>query len=132
MSELYDCMGEIGTIYFDLDGNPVERTPHTHPYSYEEFVVFKSQDFDRKDSVVYHDRMLQWDWDAFTAAARDVWPDTPKSQMFSGKEPRDIEKFLSLYFKKNVKLTAVLQGCDISNGFPYWVFFYRKKEEVEK
>ena len=56
----YDEMGCCGFYYFDLDGNPIERTPQTHPYSYEEFVVFKSQDFKTDDIAVYHDRMLQW------------------------------------------------------------------------
>lgn len=123
----YDEMGCCVSHYFDLDGGPVERTPQTHPYSYEEFVVFKSPDFKEDDIAVYHDRMLQWDWGAFSKSVRTVWPDTPHSQMFGGKTPKDIERFLGLYFGKRVKLTAVLQGCNVSNGFPYWVFFYREK-----
>ena len=123
----YDEMGCCGFYYFDLDGTPIERTPQTHPYSYEEFVVFKSQDFKTDDIAVYHDRMLQWNCDAFSKSVRTVWPDTPESQMFGEKTPKDIERFLNLYFGKKIKLTAVLQGCNVSNGFPYWVFFYREK-----
>ncbi len=37
----------------------------------------------------------------------------------------EINKFLNLYFGKEVQLTAVLQGCNIGNGFPYWIFAYK-------
>lgn len=117
-----------GTMYLSLSGKPVKRTPWTHPYSYDEFVLFKSERFDPMDCMVYHDRMLQWDGDAFSRAAREVWPDKPHGQMFSGKEPGDINRFLNLYFGKEVELTAVLQGCNVGNGFPYWVFAYKELE----
>lgn len=46
--------------YIGLDGNPIERTPQTNPYRYDEFVLFKSENYDKMDSWVYSDRMLQW------------------------------------------------------------------------
>lgn len=116
-------------LYLDLDGKPIERTPETHPYSYQEFVVHKSQSFKKTDNMVYHDRLLQWNRKAFSDAVREVWPEMPESQMFYGKKPEDIERFLSLYFGEEVNLTAVLQGCNVGNGFPYWVFAYTEKEE---
>ncbi len=127
MDEFYDgYICDDDTLYLDLNGKPVKRTPWTHPYSYDEFVLYKSEDFDPMDSMVYHDRMLQWDRDTFGKAVSKVWPEAPGSQMFSGKSPVDINKFLNLYFGKEVKLTAVLQGCNLSNGFPYWVFAYKE------
>lgn len=132
MEELYDCCGvNVGPLYLDLSDNPIKRTPRTHPYSYDDFVLYKSEDFDPMDSMVYHDRMLQWDREAFGKAASEVWPKDPGSQMFSGKKPEDINRFLSLYFGKEVKLTAVLQGCNAGNGFPYWIFAYKEQDHEE-
>lgn len=121
----YDADGYGSVMYLGLSGKPVKRTPQTHPYSYDEFVVFKSKRFDPMDCMVYHDRMLQWNRAAFSKAVREVWPDKPHGQMFNGRKPEDINKFLNLYFGKEVELTAVLQGCNIGNGFPYWVFAYK-------
>lgn len=130
MNESYygDCWGEDGPLYLNLNGRPVERTPMTHPYSYDEFVIFKSKRFEKTDCMVYHDRMMQWSGSAFSKAVREVWPDKPHSQMFSGKKPEDINRFLNLYFGKEVELTAVLQGCNVGNGFPYWIFAYKELE----
>lgn len=122
----YDVDGYYGEMYLDLSGRPVERTPQSHPYSYSEYVLYKSEKFEQKDHMVYHDRMLQWDSVAFSKAVREVWPDKPHSQMFSGKKPSDINRFLNLYFGKEVVLTAVLQGCNVGDGFPYWVFAYKE------
>lgn len=111
-------------VYLDLDGRPVKRTPRSHPYSYDDFVIYKSCDFKETDCMVYHDRMLQWDRKAFSDAAHEVWPEATGSQMFYGKTPMDINRFLNLYFGKEVKLTAVLRGCNVGNGYPYWIFAY--------
>lgn len=113
------------SLYFGLDGEPVRRTPHTHPYSYDDFVVYKSDDFDAACSHwAYSDRLLGWDYGKFNSAAMEVWHN--QAQMFSGRAPEDINRFLNLYFGKEVKLTAVLQGCNASNGYPYWVFGYEE------
>ncbi len=129
MDEYNDYWGcDAGSLYLDFNGRPVKRTPRTHPYSYNEFVLYKSEDFDQMDSMVYHDRMLQWDRETFGKATSAVWPKAPGSQMFSGKSPADINRFLCLYFGKEIKLTAVLQGCNAGNGFPHWVFAYKELE----
>lgn len=124
-----DYFGESVSMYCDLEGRPVERTPRSHPYSYGEFVLYKSERFDPMDCMVYHDRMLQWDRAAFSKSVREVWPDRPQAQIFSGKKPEDIGRFLCLYFGKQVELTAVLQGCNAGNGCPYWVFAYKEVEQ---
>lgn len=112
--------------YVGLDGKPVKCTPWTDPYSYDEFVLFKADDFNAMDSWVYSDRMLQWNRKEFEDAVHEVWPKKTGSQMFYNRKPEDITRFLSLYFGKEVKLTAVLQGCNVSNGYPYWIFAYRE------
>lgn len=42
-------------------------------------------------------------------------------------EKAHIEHFLSVYFGKSVKLTAVVQCCNQASGFPYWCFFYQER-----
>lgn len=113
--------------YVDLQGNPVERTPETHPYSYDAYVTYKSEEFQTTDHWVYHDRMMQWDWGKYHAAAETVWPVKTCPHYFDGKNAKDIEKFLSIYFDKKVKLTAIMKGCNVSNGYPYWIFVYREE-----
>lgn len=133
MNESYyeDYWGGGSPLYLDLNGRPVKRTPASHPYSYDEFVIFKSERFEKTDCMVYHDRMMQWSGSAFSKAVREVWPDKPHSQMFDGKKPADINRFLNLYFGKEVELTAVLQGCNVSSGYPYWIFAYKEMEATE-
>lgn len=116
---------QIRYKYIGLDGNPIKRTPQTDPYGYDEFVLFKSENYDEMDNWIYSDRMLQWDRKAFESAVHKVWPTRSGSQMFYDKKPEDLNKFLNLYFDKDVMLTAVVQGCNISNGYPYWIFAYR-------
>lgn len=113
-------------IFEDLDGNPIERTPYSHPYSYDAYVLYKSPDYDKTDRWVYSDRMRQWDRDKLQDAMRTVWPDQAGSQSFSGKNPADINRFLNLYFGKEVRLTAIMEGCNVSSGYPYWIFVYRE------
>ena len=47
--------------------------------------------------------------------------------MFYGDKPKDIERFLALYWKKNIRLTGVMRGANCSSGYPYWVFQYREE-----
>ena len=113
--------------FCNIDGVPVERTPYSHPYSYDEYVIYKDESYDKTDDWVYSDRLLQWNRTIFVNAVKAVWPGKSSSQMFYDKKPEDLNKFLSLYFGKKVKLTAVMQGCNISSGYPYWIFAYKEE-----
>lgn len=115
-------------VLYDIDGNVVERTPYTHPYSYEEYVVWKSDDF-QKDfhySAVYSDRLWQWDDVKYNRCREEVFGDC--SQSWDGKKPCDIEKFLSIYFQTVVKLQAIVKGCNAAYGSPYWAFLYEEEQ----
>lgn len=46
-----------------------------------------------------------------------------RGQYFNNRKPEEIEKFLSQYLTNRIKLTAIMEGCNVSNGFPYWIFF---------
>jgi hypothetical protein len=108
--------------YRDLDGTPVERTKDTHRYSYDAYVVWQ-KDYDKgKGDTVYSDRLLQWDYTKFGVCAQQVWGN--QGQYFNDRKPEDIQKFLSLYFGTEIKLTVIMEGCNVSNGYPYWVFYF--------
>lgn len=115
-----------GRVCIGADGKPIKRTPDKYPYSYDPFVVWKSRNFSPADSYVYSDRMMQQNHEKFADACKKVWKNT--GQMFYSREPEDIEKFLSIYFDREVELTMVMEGCNVSNGYPYWIFIL--KDEV--
>lgn len=108
-----------------LDGKPVERTRWDYPYSYSEFVLYKTERYEPTDSSAYSDRLWEWNPTKFQRAVAKVWPRQPKSQMFNDKKFKDLQQFLRHYLEEQVELTAVVQGCNVGNGYPYWVFFYK-------
>ena len=112
--------------YMDLQGNPIKRTPTSHPYNYDEYVIWKDANFNVDIcDVVYSDRLYQWDSQKYNMCSQEVFQN--QGQYFSKREPNKIEKFLSLYFGKSIKLKAITQGCNQATGYPYWVFFYEYK-----
>ena len=118
--------------FVDLNGEPIKKTPFSHPYNYDEYVCWKDRNFNReKCDAVYSDRLFQWDYEKYNKCCQEVFKN--EGQYFDKREPKEIEKFLSMYFGKKIKLTAVVQGCNQATGYPYWVFFYEenyKEREV--
>lgn len=110
----------------NIDGKPVERDIYSHPYSYDPFVIWKGN-YDPSDSAVYSDRLMQWDFARFNKCAQAVLGD--ERQMFSNCSPNSVERFLSLYFDKNIKLTGIQQGCNVSTGYSYWIFHYKTADK---
>ena len=122
-----DKMGYRDYRFVDLNGNPVKRTPWMYPYNYDDYVIWKHEDFKEGWKAVYSDRMMSWDFDKFNRCCQEVFGD--RGQFFDNldeRTPKDIEKFLCMYFEKEIKLTAIVQGCNQSNGNPLWVFIYEE------
>lgn len=113
--------------YFDLDGNPIERNPEKYPYSYEPYVQWIG-DFKREKSTsVYSDRLMQWDYEKYKRCCMETWG--KETSYFRNGNPKYVEKFLSLYFGKKIILTAIMEGCNYYNGYPYWLLFYEENIE---
>lgn len=91
------------------------------PYSYEEFYLHNTR---RKyNAVDYSDRLVEWDYDKYNKCCQEVWGD--QGQWFDSRRPEEIEKFLQLYHNEpKIKLAAIIEGCNVSSGYPYWVFRY--------
>lgn len=112
------------TKFVGLDGKPISCTPQTHPYSFDPYVIYKDNKWSINDEAVYSDRMMQWDYNKFNDCAKEVWND--HRQLFDSASPEELEKFLQLYFGSGfIELTAILKGCNQSNGYPYWIFYYK-------
>lgn len=113
----------IFTGYIDEHGNPITKTKHTHPYSYDGFVQWRGGSNDEANGTVYSDRMSQWDYEKNDALKKKHFGNV--SDYFSGRQPKDIEAYLSDYFGKPVKLILVMEYCNVSNGYPVWRFDYK-------
>ena len=127
-----------GIIYFsafqDENGNNVERTKFTHPYSYDGFVTWrgvssKKQDKIRKDTV-YSDRLYQWDWEKYNKLCKKYFGDV--GQYFSNRNPKKIEAMLQEYCKEpKLNLTLIMEYCNQSSGYPVWRFDFEVPKEVK-
>lgn len=111
----------FGCQYVDWEGNPVERTPDEYRYSYDPYVIEK-----RKDDFqhcIYSDRLLQWDFAKHDRLCEKHFGN--KGQLWNNRSFDKIEAFLRDWHENpNLRLVGVMEGCNVSNGFPYWVFMY--------
>lgn len=104
-----------------------ENEAKNSPFYNNSYTVYKSYDYLKDDTVVYSDRLHQWDSDKYKKAASEVF-DGYQGQYFDNFTVNQIQNFLSLYFNKQVILTRIDKEENVSNGYPYWVFYYRNKE----
>jgi hypothetical protein len=109
------------------DGGKISRTKDEYPYSYSEFLVWvKKQEYIKKPECggYYSDRLFQWDHKKYDKCCREVWGN--EGQHFDSREPKDIENFLRLYNDDpELELRKISEGCNVGNGYPYWVFWYK-------
>lgn len=118
---------KIVGMYFGLDGRMIQRTPIDYPYSYDEYLLWRHDYHKDKSKTVYSDRLYQWDSKKYDKCCEEIFGN--HGQYFDDRNPKDINKFLNMYLGKEVKLTAVLQGCNRSTGYPFWKFVYEEYEE---
>lgn len=119
---------EITPQFADLHGRPVERTPFSHPYNFDQYVTWKSKDYDSNKiySGEYSDRMMEWDRKKYCDCIKEVFGN--ERQYFDNRKPEDIEKFLIKYFGHDLTLVAVEKACNWSTGYPIWVFHFESHE----
>lgn len=105
----------------DWDGNPVERDKYKHPYTYDAYVVYQKKK--KYMAVLYSDKLQQCNYNKYTQSHKEVFGD--KSQGWSNESHSKIEKFLQLYNDDpSIKLVGIMEGCNVGNGYPYWIFMY--------
>jgi len=109
-------------MYQTIDGQEVERSISEYPYSYTRFCIYKNG-WKPGDKVVWSDRL-----ENEPGYSNEIKEEIlGAGNRYSSKDPKDIEKFLSKIFGYEIKLTGIEQECNAMNGYPYWLFYYRKK-----
>lgn len=111
----------------NIRGERVERDQYQYPYSYEPYAVYVSKDFQPTDKSVYSDRIREWDQNKYNEVCKVIWPGVAHATMgyHASRDPDTVERFLSLYFDKNIKLTGIEEACNYANGYRYYIWYYK-------
>lgn len=118
------------TGYIDEHGNPVERTPHTHPYNYDSFVMWRGLPNKGADGSIYSDRLYQWDWEKDNKLCKKHFGD--EAQYWDNRDPEAIEAFLRDWCEdEKLKLHYIMQCCNQSTGYPCWCFVFHHSTEKD-
>lgn len=106
--------------YHFVDPTRENRTKEHWPYSYSEHYLWG----EREDGceAVYSDRLAQWDGAKAVEAGKTV---AGLNCRYGYWGPEGTSKYLSAYFGKPVEAVAVAEGCNVSSGYPYWIFWFR-------
>lgn len=116
-------------MYLDRKGFPIERTPHSHPYSYDSFVVWKKHATGgpKGNGSIYSDRLLQWDFPKHDALTTKHFGD--RGQYWRERNPKKIEAFLRDWCEDpKLVLLEIVEECNRSNGYPCWAFIFKASE----
>lgn len=96
----------------------------THPYSYSPFFHWK-KDWKQNDTCAYDDRMREWKYDLWNEVCAELPLMQHGIRRFEYQTPETLSKMLSKYCGEPVTCTALVEGCNVSNGYPYYVFYWR-------
>lgn len=114
--------------------NPHKRdneTPSESPYGFSEHFVWRTEDVRPAGpsnihavcspgvEAAYSDRLSEWNRDAFNRACQSV---AGPSEFW---DQRQASRFLTFYFGKPTKAVALARGCNRSNGYPYWIIWFK-------
>ncbi len=109
-----------GSPFLTIDGKPQERDRKDHPYSYTRYCIFNNG-WKRTDYVVWSDRLRNEP--GYERIKEEV---LGIGDYFSRFPTYKIQEFLSKLFGYEVILTGIEEECNCSNGYPYWLLYYRK------
>lgn len=115
----------------DIYGNPVKRTRKEFPWSYDPVVIFKLACFEEKDTAFYSDQVDG----EFSEKEQDKAMEITGKKMFGGefehfswKNPHDVEGYLSILMRRNLKVTAITEGANLETGNPYWIVYVQNAD----
>lgn len=106
-----------GSGYRWVDPSRENRTKADWPYSYSDHYLWGTGGKD--DHAVYSDRLHQWSQDNWNRA----WAAVGRKR-FDQFTQDDADKFVSAYYEKPIKVTAIAEGCNVSSGYPYWILWF--------
>lgn len=111
----------------DENGVHVERTPTSHPYSYDGHVLMGDMSGKKADDTVYTDRMLGWDRKKHDELCQKHFGNT--GQFWDNRDWGSIENFMKDWTGNDkLELVRVMQYCNHSSGYPTWRIDYLKNE----
>lgn len=107
------------------------RTPSRHPYTYDLYFLWGDK---HGGDVVYHDRLAQWDGNKFEEARVKATAETRPTKgngrrLISTFNKQEASVFLSVYFGRDIEALGMAEGANQSNGFPYWIFWFKDKQQ---
>lgn len=125
---LYDIEPFPRPEYKNIRGERIIHTPDKFPYSFDPYCIFKDSEYDETDpkdiKQVFTDRMKQWDIKLYEYCCKKVFGKT--IDCFSAIPSEMVQDFISNYFTKSVKILGLEIGCNVSNGYPYWIIYYKE------
>jgi hypothetical protein len=122
VTNFVEVLGDtVGSQPVDEFGNPVKRTIEEYPYSYDGFVLWRTEG--KAGDTIYSDRLLQWDFTKHDKLCMKHFGNT--GQVWGNRNPKKIEAFLRDWCDNpKLKLILIMQYCNLSSGFPTWRFDY--------
>ncbi len=78
--------------YVDEHGKPIRRTPHSHRYSYDGFVVCYRDG--KATGTAYSDRILHWDYEKHNRLCKKHFGDD--GQYWRDRQPEKVEAFCAI------------------------------------
>jgi len=114
--------------YVDIDGRPVERTPRTHPYTYDSHVIFRKGENGEIDNTAYSDRIRDWDYEKQKRLKEKYFPKA--GDYYPREDASKVEQFLCEFFDApKLKLVIITECCNQSSGNPVWCFHMKMNKE---
>ena len=122
--------------FVDINGIPVQRDPISFPYSFDPYVLYKSKDFNPTDLSAYSDRVERF---SFTVKETDKEGEIYEREIdfaelisqygstnrFYWTNPEQVSLVMSLVMGKQVQCTAILEGCNVATGYPFWLVYVK-------
>jgi hypothetical protein len=113
--------GQIVT--FDERGNQNIRTPLTHPYNYDPFVVWFNPSSLKSNASFYTDRCRAWDRPLYESLMKELFAD--KGHYWSEYEPEAVQMFVRRFLHcDGLDVEKLVEHCHVSNGYPCWQILY--------
>ena len=117
----YSAAGMVwhGSGYKDEHGRSIKKTPQTHPYSYDGYVLHEANTDVEANNTIYTDRLSMWDYDKKERLMQKHFAKT--GDWWNEYSPDQIEAFLRDWCDDpELKLRRVMQYCNVSSGYPLW------------
>ena len=110
---------------FCFDGY-AQRTPETHPYAYDPYFIAGSRKSVKNATSAYSDRLKLWyDSSRFEAAKEAAKIEGHGDYWWRRVGLAQMSRFLSALTEKDCKCVGIAEGCNVSNGYPYWIIWWR-------